>query len=181
MIITRMALPSIAFTQFQNAHGPYFSTQAHVGSQGYNILFVPLLITMLYTCTTIFPPPPMLLLLMSFMGPSFLVTNSVCSMFGYVQCTSLIPKYQMVKSSPAGNQSPGVRYLLGILLLIPVTSLWSWNLPQGIFTLSITWCSMTPSAPFSLYLMMKTPQYSETKFPFTHLLIKSHWKLGISL
>ena len=70
---------------------------------------------------------------------------------------------------------------LGIFILITVTSLWSYPLPKGIFTLSITLCVMTPSAPFSLSLMMKPPQYSGTTLTLTLSPINSCWNLGIVL
>ena len=123
----------------------------------------------------------MSLLLMSFIGISFLVINSAGSMFGAVQCMALIQKYQTVKSFPAGNQSPGVASFLGIVLLISVTSPWYWTLPQGIFPLSITWCLITPSSPFSISMMMKTPHYSGTTLPLNFSLIKSCCNLGIFL
>ena len=129
--------------KFKNFHGPSFYNKSHVGSQGLNILFCPSLLTILHNCTTILPPYPMLLLLMSFMGLYFLVIKSAHSMFGAVRCMLLIQKYQTVKSFPAGNQSPGVKYFLGIVLLITGMSLWSWTLPQDIFTISIMWCSIT--------------------------------------
>ena len=176
-----MVMLIVAFTQLHNARGLYFYTQLHFGSHVLTLLFGPSLFTTLHTCTTILPPPPMPLLLMSFMGISFLVINSTSYMFGAVRCTSLIQKYQMVKTFPAGNQSPGMDYFLGIVLLIPVTSLWFWTLPQGISPLSTTWCLMTPSARFSLSLMIKTPQYSGTTSPLNHQLIKSHYNLGIIL
>ena len=118
---------------------------------------------------------------MSFTGLSLFFINSAHYMFGTVPCTSLIQKYQTVKIFPAGNQSPGVSSYLCIVLLIPVMPLWYWTLPQGIFLFSITWCLMTPSAPFSIYLTMNTPQYSVMKLHLTLSLINHRWNLGIVL
>ena len=174
-----MPLPSAAFAQFQNLHGPSFSNQSHVWSQGLTLLIVPLLLTTLHTCTTIFSPPPMLILLMSFMEISFLVINSACSVLGDFGCTFLIKKSHMVKSFHADNQITGASSSLGKVLLIKVKSLLSWTLPQGIFPLSSTWSLMTPSSPFSIYLMMMIPQYYVKMFPLNHSHIKYCWNLGI--
>ena len=123
----------------------------------------------------------MSLLLMYFMEISFLVINSTRSMFGTVWCTSLIQEYQTVKSFPTGNQSPGVAFSLGMVIISPATSLCSRTLPQGIFPLSITWRSMKNSALFSISIIMKTPQYSGTTLTLTCPHIKSRWRLGIVL
>ena len=123
----------------------------------------------------------MSLMVMSFMGISFLVIKYAGSMFRYVWCTPFIQKYQTVKIFPSSNQSPVVAPFLGIVLLIPVTSIWSWTLPQGIFTLSITWCLTKTSVLFSVYMMMNNPQYSVTTFPLNHSLIKFRWDLNTVL
>ena len=85
------------------------------------------------------------------------------------QCPEYVldPKYKTVKIFPAGNQIKGMAYFLGIAIIIPVTSLWSLTLPQVVFTLSIPWFSITPSAPFSISLIMKNPQYYGTTFTLT--------------
>ena len=98
-----------------------------------------------------------------------------------VQCTSFIQKDQTVKSFPYGKKIPVAVYFLGIILLIPVTSLWSWTLPQDVFLLVITWCLMAHSAPLSIFQMMKISQYSVIVFPLTRSMIKYRWKLGIVL
>ena len=88
-------------------------------------------------------------------------------------------KYQMVKSFPTGNQILCATSSFGIVLLILVTSIWSWTSPQVIFTLIIIWCLITSSSTFSISLMINTSQYYVTTLSLNHSLINSHWNLGI--
>ena len=134
-----MVLLRVAFTPFHNMHSPSFSNKTHVGIQVLTVFFGPLLLNILHTCKTICPLSPISLLMMSFMGIYLLIINSARSMFGSFQCMFLIQTYQMVKSFPAVNQSPGPASSLGVIILITVATLWYWTLSQGMFPLSITW------------------------------------------